>query len=185
MTRTLAYDPLDADVIADPYPWYRALRDEAPVFYDPTRDIWVLSRYDDVLAAARTHGTLSSGEGVMYARAPLPMMLTMDPPDHTRLRRLIARDFTPRAIETWRPVVERRVDETVDRLLGQPSVDYMKTLAFPLPVTVIAEVIGVPPEDHAKFKEWSDGIVQGFSINMDSEHTLVASIAENLIAMQV
>ena len=181
----MAYDPLAPEVIADPYPWYRALRDTAPVHYDEGRDIWVISRYDDVLTATRAHGSLSSGEGVMYARAPLPMMLTMDPPDHTRLRRLIARDFTPRAIEAWRPVVERRVTETVDRILGQQSVDYMETLAFPLPVTVIAEVIGVPPEDHAEFKAWSDGIVQGFSINMDSEHALVASVAQNLTAMQV
>src|SRR6476660_5392700 len=128
MPGTLAYDPLAPEVIADPYPWYRSLRDEAPVYRDEARDIWVISRYDDVLAAPRSHAVLSSAEGVMYARAPLPMMLTMDPPDHTRLRRLIARDFTPRAIDAWQPLVERRADEMIGHLLDEPVADYMATV---------------------------------------------------------
>jgi len=185
VTPVTAYDPLAPEVIADPYPWYRSLRDDAPLYYDEGRDIWVVSRYDDVLAATRAHRELSSGEGVMYARAPLPMMLTMDPPDHTRLRRLIARDFTPRAIDAWQAVVERRADEMIGHLLNEPVADYMATVAFPLPVTVIAEVLGIPAEDHERFKEWSDGIVQAFSINMDSEHALVASVARSLTAMQL
>ena len=98
MGHAVAYDPLSPEVIADPYPWYRTLRDDAPAFYDPGRDIWVISRYGDVLAATRAHDALSSSEGITYARAPIPMMITIDPPDHTRLRRLVARDFTPRAL---------------------------------------------------------------------------------------
>jgi beta-dihydromenaquinone-9 omega-hydroxylase len=184
MGPAVAYDPLSPEVIADPYPWYRTLRDDAPAFYDPARDIWVISRYDDVLAATRAHDALSSSEGITYTRAPLPMMITIDPPDHTRLRRLVARDFTPRAIAKWQPVVEQRVAEYFDRMLGESSVDYMAALAFPLPVTVIAEVLGIPPEDHAEFKVWSDGIVEGFSLTEAAEPTMVGSILDSLTALQ-
>jgi len=184
MTSIPAYDPLAPEVIDDPYPWYEALRDESPTHYDGHRDIWVISRYDDVLAAARAHDSLSSSEGITYARAPIPMMITIDPPDHTRLRRLISRDFTPRAIAQWQPVVERRVAECFDRLLAESSVDYMQLLAFPLPVTVIAEVLGIPSEDHAQFKVWSDGIVQGFNLTESSEMTIVGSILDSLTALK-
>jgi len=184
MGPAVAYDPLAPEVIADPYPWYRWLRDDAPAYYEPTRDVWVISRYDDVLAATRSHEALSSREGITYARAPIPMMITIDPPDHTRLRRLVARDFTPRAIATWRPVVEQRVAEAFDHMLAQGSVDWMGALAFPLPVTVIAEVLGIPPEDHAQFKRWSDGIVEGFSLTDASESTVISSILGSLTALQ-
>ena len=183
MPPAVAYDPLAPEVIDNPYPWYEALRDQSPAYYDDHRDIWVISRYDDVLAAARAHGSLSSSEGITYARAPIPMMITLDPPDHTRLRRLVARDFTPRAIAEWQGVVERRVAECFAELLAHDSVDYMATLAFPLPVTVIAEVLGIPPEDHPQFKQWSDGIVEGFSLTDASESTLVSSILGSLNAL--
>src|SRR5438445_6732454 len=95
---SLSYDPFAADTVADPYPWYRRLQDEAPVYRQEDLDFWVLSRYDDVLAGARAHAVLSSSEGVVYTRAPLPMMLTMDSPDHTRLRRRGSRDCAPTAV---------------------------------------------------------------------------------------
>src|SRR5207248_2194048 len=119
----LSWDPFAPDVIADPYPWYRRLQDEAPVYRQEELDFWALSRFDDVLAGARAHAMLSSSEGVIYTRAPLPMMLTMDPPDHTRLRRLVSRDFTPTAVSHWRPLVERLASETVDRMLDAGTVD--------------------------------------------------------------
>src|SRR6266576_3971739 len=110
----LSYDPFAAETVADPYPWYRRLQDEAPLYRQDALGFWVLSRYGDVLAAARAHASLSSAEGVIYTRQPLPMMLTMDQPDHTRLRRIVARDFTPTAVKSWRPVVERLTGEIFD-----------------------------------------------------------------------
>ncbi|MBV8385196.1 MAG: cytochrome P450 [Acidimicrobiia bacterium] len=184
MPPAVAYDPLAPEVIDNPYPWYEALREQSLAYHGDHRDIWVISRYDDVLAAARAHDSLSSSEGITYARAPIPMMITIDPPDHTRLRRLVARDFTPRAIAEWQGVVDRRVAACFDELLAQSPVDYMQTLAFPLPVTVIAEVLGIPPEDHAQFKVWSDGIVQGFSLTESSERTMVGSILDSLTALK-
>ena len=106
----------------------------------------MLSRYDDVLAGARAHGLLSSAEGVIYIRQPLPMMLTMDPPDHTRLRRIVARDFTPTAVSAWRPLVERLAVEAVGRMLDDGTTDVVSAVASPLPILVIAQILGVPPE---------------------------------------
>src|SRR5258706_15676756 len=80
------FDPLDPQVIADPYPWYRWLLREAPVYHDEANALWVLSRYDDVLAATRAPAALSSEQGIAYRRIGLPMMISMDPPGHTRLR---------------------------------------------------------------------------------------------------
>src|SRR5437773_2250455 len=96
------FDPLDPEVIADPYPWYRWLLREAPVYHDEVNALWVLSRYDDVLAAARAPAALSSQQGVAYRRLGLPMMISMDPPDHTRLRSILSRAFTPKSLERWR-----------------------------------------------------------------------------------
>jgi cytochrome P450 len=175
-----AYDPFDAEVIADPYPWYEALLRNAPVHHTERHDIWVLSRYDDVRGAARGHAAFSSAEGVAFQRMELPMMLTMDPPDHTRLRRLVARDFTPTAIKRWRPAVERFVGAAIDRMLEAGETDLVSELAAPLPIQVVAEVIGVPPDDYPDFKRWSDGIVEGFKLgdNPEGDGAAIARIME-------
>ena len=111
------FDPLDPEVIADPYPWYRWLLEEAPVYHDEANALWVLSRYDDVLAATRAPAALSSEQGVAYRRLGLPMMISMDPPGHTRLRSIVSREFTPKSLARWRPIVERLAREAVDRLV--------------------------------------------------------------------
>jgi cytochrome P450 len=178
----VGYDPWAPNVIANPYPWYQRLRDETPCYHEPEHDIWVLSRYDDVMAAARAHDRLSSADGVLYARMPLPMMLTIDPPDHTRLRRLVTRDFTPRTIETWRPLIERTVDEIVEPLFESTS-DFMASAAFPLPVVVIADVLGIPRDDHPQFTRWSDDIVKGFGLTTP-DAVLANTVIEAILAVK-
>jgi beta-dihydromenaquinone-9 omega-hydroxylase len=180
----LFYDPFAADVIADPYPWYRRLQDEAPLYRQEPLDFWVLSRYADVLAGARAHGVLSSAESVTYARAPIPMMLTMDPPDHTRLRRLVARDFTPTAVSQWRPLVERLASEAVDAMLAAGTVDLVAELASPLPVKVIAEVLGVPAADYAQFREWSDLAVESLALTDPDDSERAARAIGGILGMQ-
>ena len=174
----MSYDPFDPDVIADPYPWYRRLLRETPVHHAAAHDVWVLSRYDDVRAAARDHEALSSAEGVAFQRMYLPMMLTLDQPDHTRLRRVVARDFKPAAVRAWRPMVETYVGAALDRMLDAGTSDLVAELADPLPIPVIAEVIGVPPGDYADFKRWSDAIVEGFNLGdqPDAEGDAIAQI---------
>src|SRR2546423_14553928 len=141
----LDYDPFAAATVADPYPWYARLRDEAPLYRQKALRFWVLSRYDDVLAGARAHGSLSSAEGVIYIRQPLPMMLTMDPPDHTRLRRIVARDFTPSAVSAWQSLVEGLAVEAVDRMLDEGTTDAVTAVGPPLPSLVLAPNFCRPP----------------------------------------
>src|SRR5436305_4062168 len=180
----LSYDPFAPDVIADPYPWYRRLQDEAPLYRQEPLDFWVLSRHEDVLAGARAHNVLSSAESVTYARAPIPMMLTMDPPDHTRLRRLVARDFTPTAVSQWRPWVERLASEAVDAMLAAGTVDAVAALASPLPVQVIADVMGVPPSDYPRFREWSDLAVESLALTDPADSERASRAIGGILSMQ-
>ena len=161
------FDPLDPEVIADPYPWYRWLLREAPVYHDEANALWVLSRYDDVLAATRASDALSSEQGIAYRRLGLPMMISMDPPDHTRLRSIVSREFTPKSLERWRPIVERLAREAVDRLVEGDSADFVAAVASPFPVAVIAEILGVPHEDLPLLRRVSDDFIEGFKIGQE------------------
>ena len=161
------FDPLDPEVIADPYPWYRWLLREAPVYHDEANGIWVLSRYDDVLAATRAPDALSSEQGVTYRRLPLPMMLSMDPPGHTRLRSIVSRAFTPKSLLRWQPIVERRAREAVDRLVEGDTADFVAAVASPFPVAVIGEILGVPEPDFPLLRRVSDDFIEGFKIGQE------------------
>lgn len=161
------FDPLDPEVIADPYPSYRWLLAEAPVYHDELNALWVLSRYDDVLAATRAPAALSSEQGVAYRPLGLPMMISMDPPDHTRLRSIVSREFTPKSLERWRPIVERLARDAVDRLVEADKADFVDAVASPFPVAVIGEILGVPREDLPLLRRVSDDFVEGFKIGQE------------------
>jgi cytochrome P450 len=180
----LSYDPFAADTVADPYPWYHRLQDEAPLYRQEALRFWVLSRYDDVLAGARAHGSLSSAEGIIYIRQPLPMMLTMDPPDHTRLRRIVARDFTPSAVSAWRPLVERLAVQAVDRMLDEGTTDAVDAVASPLPILVIAQLLGIPPDDYPQFRDWSDKIVESLAVIDPGDVERATRTVEGILALQ-
>ena len=144
---------------ADPYPRYATLRRLAPVHHS-TLGFWALSRYDDCQQLLRHPGVGKNFSGAANSlglseeqraaqdrfRNDRSNMLTTDPPDHTRLRKLVTRAFTPRTVETLRPSIVALVDELLDAF-GAEEVDVMDRLAFPLPVTVIGEMLGVPAED--------------------------------------
>jgi cytochrome P450 len=168
----MAFDPFDPEVIADPYPHYRRLQEEAPVSFIEDRQIWVLVRYDDVRAALRDHVRLSSSQGVMYVRTPLPMMLTMDPPDHERLRRIVGREFAPRDIHRFEPYVQRFVDEGFADL--ERTGDVVESIARPVPIRVMASILGVPQSDIPELRRISDSIVEGFKITPVGENPLEA-----------
>ena len=154
----LAFDPLDPGFIADPYPFYRRLREEAPVFRTE-QGFWLLSRHDDVAASLRDKrfgkdfaGTMRRryGEDVMGepAMANLShMMLVVDPPDHTRLRGLVTKAFTGRRIADMLPRIRRLVDQQLDRVADKGAMDVILDLAHRLPVIVICDMLGIP-EDH-------------------------------------
>jgi cytochrome P450 len=148
---------------ADPYPRYAALRASAPV-HRSAFGFWALSRYEDCQQLLRHPGVGKDFSGAANAlgltdeqraaqdrfRADRSNMLTTDPPDHTRLRGLVTRAFTPRTVETLRARIVALVDELLDAFDGE--VDVMDALAFPLPVTVIGEMVGVPAEDRPRLR---------------------------------
>ena len=158
----------DPDFLADPYPAFHRLRAEDPVHRHPF-GFYVLTRYDDVLAFLRDPRFGKSGyqalfesrfgggpEGSWLALS----MLFRDPPDHTRLRALVSKAFTPRVVETLRGRVQDIVDRLLDRAADAPRMDVIDELAYPLPVAVISELLGVPDEDSEAVKEWSRDVAR-------------------------
>ena len=161
----VAYNPLSARVARDPYPVYAKLRARDPVHYSRLMDAWVFARYRDADAILRDHRHFSSDPRKRMAskrqRASLPSpedmtMLFLDPPDHTRLRALVNKAFTRKAVTALEPHVRSLMESLLDDVEDPAGFDWMEAVAHPLPVIVIAEMLGVPPEDRAQFRIWSD-----------------------------
>jgi len=166
MTTTTLYSPA---FFADPYPTYHALRDHGPVYQDG--HTWFVTRHAHIKAVAHdprlrkgpVTQALVAGltPAVREAAAPFSdsiarNMLRVDPPDHTRLRGLASKAFTPRTVETLRPRIERLVGELLDAVAPAGRMDAIRDFAYPLPAIVIMEMLGIPPEDRDTFKTWSD-----------------------------
>jgi cytochrome P450 len=163
----LTYSPFDPEVIANPYPVYRELRDHAPVYWSPQASCWVLSRYDDVSAALIDTTTYSSASGI-FPTPPgvdmtelfLPMLIMSDPPRHTQLRHLVSKAFTPRRVAGFERRIETLVDDLLDQVPDSGTWDFVPGFAGPLPAIVIADMLGVPREDRDQFRIWSTTLVQ-------------------------
>ena len=166
------FDPFDPAFRTDPHPIYKRLREENPVHPGPIGGL-VLTRHADCLTVLR-HPAASSDErnGELFKALDAAgeidhelsdnrPFLFLDPPDHTRLRRLVSKAFTPRTVERLRPRVQALVDELLDAVADAGSMELIEDLAYPLPVQVISEMLGVPPEDHERFKGWSKDLARG------------------------
>ncbi len=157
----VAFDLTSSQMLANPYPTYQKLRETDPVHRMRLVDGWVLTRYDDVQAMLLDHQRFSNwGAGAgdrQYTRDR--SMLDLDPPDHTRLRSLVSKAFTPRSVAALEPRIEEIVEGLLDGVDGEGRFDLIDSFAFPLPVIVIAEMLGVPAQDLEQFKEWSNDIV--------------------------
>lgn len=165
-------DLLSAENIADPFPAFAALRATAPVHFSEAHRAWLVSRHDDVVAGfmdARLSSDrvrpLLAGLDEERRRQVGPVMemikdwmVVTDPPEHTRLRRLAGRAFNPRRVAASEPRVARLVDELLDRFIAEGHQDLIAHFTFPLPATVIAELIGAPPEDRDLFHGWSNDL---------------------------
>ena len=158
------FDPLDPAVLADPYPAYARLLEGPPLQYCARRRTWIVCRHADVRAAARAHDVLSSAESVTAVRASLPMLLSMDRPEHTRLRRLVAPLFTREAMERRSAAITEVMGAAIDRLLAAGRPDVVAHVADSVPVEVIADVLGVPRADRPRFRRWSDHVIEGFHV---------------------
>jgi cytochrome P450 len=164
----IRYDPFDVRIHDDPYPTYRMLRDEAPVYRATDSHTWVLSRHRDVITALLDHDTYSSAEGVFpvppgsgVMDSVLPMMIMMDPPRHDQLRALVSKAFTPRRIAAMNDGIEDladRLSQQFDR--GSGAADFVGDYAGIIPAIVIADLLGIPREDREQFRQWSNVLVQ-------------------------
>jgi cytochrome P450 len=182
---TFGFDPWSPLFVAHPYDVYASLRENEPVsWFEPTGQ-WLISRHSDVNALLRdrrlgrtylhvaTHEEMGRPEDPDYL-APFwhvirNGMLDMEPPDHTRLRRLVSQAFTPRRVEALRPTVQRIADELVDDFVADGGGDLIARVAEPLPVTVIAEMLGVPEADRHLLRPWSADICGMYELNPSRE----------------
>src|SRR5438309_9211817 len=171
----VAYNPFEPGYAENPYPQYKALREQDPVHETPF-GVWGLFLYEDVLhflrdpslsveeANANPTPLSQLVEEVMGEDRDTEMgtraMLNRDPPDHTRLRKLVSKAFTPRRIEGLRPRVQELVDESLDRAAEAGRMELVSDYAFALPFAVISEMLGMPPTDSDKLRDWSGTLVR-------------------------
>ncbi|MQY26064.1 cytochrome P450 [Nocardia aurantia] len=156
---SLRYSPYDFDVHNDPYPHYARLREQAPVFRNDTDDFWALSRHADVLAVLRDSSRFSSRNGLRMEPAfwgpqaeQFFSFVAMDPPQHTRMRGLVARAFTAHRVQALEPGLHRMARQLLEPLLEAESFDLIADFAGPFPTDVISELVGVPEADRAMIR---------------------------------
>ena len=160
------FNPLSPEVTANPYPYYTELRNKAPVIWLEPFQCWALSRYADVDFALRNPQIFSSSVFTAEALGDLnpvpevPWIVDMNPPDHTRLRKLANKGFAPRLIRTLEPRVQAIIQELIEPIRGQSEIDLVAIFSGPLPTIVIAEMLGVEPERRDDFKVWSDDVIR-------------------------
>ena len=177
------FDPYSEDFFCAPFETYRRMRDEAPVYYSEKYDFWALTRYDDVAAAIKDHETFSSAKGVTLDIVKAPdavspigkIIISLDPPEHERMRKLVNRVFTPRAIAS----LEQMVRDTIDRYVKQldpSSFDAVADFAALFPVEIITSMLGVPAEDRQQLRVWLDK-------GLEREPGSISPSAESMDAM--
>jgi cytochrome P450 len=193
------WNPFDPEFRADPYPWYDRLRTEAPAYLDPAGST-VLTRYADVFATLRSNhvsrdvdanAILDESNPVAVQRRErrrggAKSILHLDPPDHTRLRRLVSKAFTPRAIESLRPSIEVMVDRRLDLAAERGAIELIDDLAFPVPFQVISELLGMPMDRADELRDWSQTLTLGLEptatlADLDATDAAIAQLVPYLI----
>ncbi len=193
MRPAIDFSPLSPEFQANPYPFYDMLRDNMPIFFWQDWGMWFLTRYEDCSFVLRdprfgreilkhmTREELGWGEVPDNQKALVEVthawMLFRDPPDHTRMRGLVHKAFTPRIIERLRDRIQAITDQLIDDVLAKGSMDVITDFAYPLPITVIAELLGVPSKDMAVFQRWSRALAFSLEFTTDPEIYVAAATA--------
>lgn len=184
-------NPLTPEFLENPYPTYHKMRDEAPVAWSEKSKYWMCTRYEDIRAML---GDMAYEKQLQRWKQVNPLlkmvpevsalmksravwMLNMNPPDHTRMRGLVNRAFTPTMVKGMRPHIESIANGLIDSLEGKNEFDFVSEFAFQLPVTVIAEMLGVPKEDREKFKHWSNTLTDTLEPSPNLDHLKKANKA--------
>jgi len=145
--------------MGDPHPTYRWLRANAPVYWDAASNLWVLSRYEDVLQASKAADVFSAAQGVLPESDAMVSIVCMDDPRHQRLRKLVNRGFTPRMVGLLHQRVRELATSIVDDVARRGACDLVREVAVPLPLYIIAEMLGIRHEDFDRFHDWSDRLI--------------------------
>ena len=186
----VVYNPLSRQTAQDPYPVYAALRERDPVHRSALMNAWMFTRHADIDTILRDHRRFSNdprkGSLSRRQRAGLPAdeeftMLFLDPPDHKRLRALVNKAFTPKAVNALEPHIRSLLGSLLDEIDDPAGFDLMQAVAQPLPVIVIAEMLGVPPEDRAQFKIWSDQRARTLEPSIDARERALADTANKAL----
>ncbi|HEV2294485.1 MAG TPA: cytochrome P450 [Tepidisphaeraceae bacterium] len=181
--------------VTDPYPLYRKLRETEPVRKDPIAPVWVITRYAETMTMLRDprfrkdpfaaerlppvarEQLAVSDAAAGRASAEMVSMLFLDPPEHTRIRTIFTKAFTPRRLEAMRTRIQQITDKRLQRAeaaSADGTIDLIRDLAYPLPVTVIAEMLGFPPEDYERIKKWSDEMAEALTLNPSADAQALA-----------
>ena len=193
-TPTLSLEQLQGDLatfVSNPYPIYQEMRDQSPVQMefipggvvpglDEPMKSWVLMKYDDVFGALRDHDTFTSARNPFVEKGFFPQLVLImdDPPRHTRFRRLVNKAFTLRRVEALEPWITRVANELLDEV-GSEETDVVQSYTIPLPVKVIARLMGIPGDDFTTFKRWSDTFISSLiSIPLEERMQNTMEMAE-------
>jgi cytochrome P450 len=158
------YDPLDPATAAQPHAAYDALHRGGRVHYNPRRATWILHRLDDVRAALRDTDQVTSSQGVTRIRMVADLVVITDDDLHSRLRKQVQPAFTKGALDSWRAIIDRLAAELVDDMINHPGDDAVKRLTVPMPVRVIAAILGISDSDYSDFHRWSDECTQFLNV---------------------
>jgi len=180
----LYYDPYDYGIDADPHPVWKRMRDEAPVYYNEKFDFYALSRFEDVMNASLDAKTFSSAYGTVLELmndepGDSPMMIFLDAPKHTQLRKLVSRAFSPRRISQLEQNIRKVAAGYLDPLVGAGEFDYLQDFGAKLPVMVISALLGVPEEDREDIREWTDALLHRDEGETDA-HRAHTEVSEKL-----
>lgn len=166
-----------------PYDWYSTMRANKPVYFDEQSHAWHVFRYADVSRVLTEYATFSSDPQATMNWVPegedpiLASILRMDPPRHRQLRSIATQAFTPRVVAQLAPRITEITNDLLDSITTTKEIDVVKDLAYPLPVTVIAELLGIPAERRADFKRWSDALVSGdYEESEEKRNTLIQEL---------
>jgi cytochrome P450 len=190
------YNPLSPAALANPYPLYAQAQRETPVFFSPRFNLWFVTRYEDIWTVLRDPATFSSAMSTTVGTTVPPeveavlaegwgeisTLVTSDPPAHTRFRSLISKAFTPRRVAERAGRITEIANELIDGFEADGRTDLLQRFAYPLPMTVIAEILGVPHSDMARFKVWSDDVVERLSAELPLERQIAC--ARSLVEFQ-
>lgn len=158
---TVEFDPFDYRYHDDPYPIYRRLRDEAPLYWNEKHGFWILSRYEDCRRAVHDFKTYCNGQGQTLEplKGQVPTVLTTDPPDHTRLRHLVVALFAPAAVASMDALVRGMARELLAPHLATGRIDIIADFAARLPMAIICQMLGFPRQDEDQLRTWTDAVV--------------------------